>query len=489
MKQIALDALANVVVSGVNYADCRVVKRKNESITVQNGKVKAVEANFSLGYGIRVLYKGVWGFAASNKIDQDGIKKTALKALEIAKASFSVFKRSTKLSPAKKIVNSYKTKIIKDPFNISLNKKIELLVRASCEMQKVKQIILAQSFCRIFKEEKVFVSTEGSLIEQEITETGGGIEAMAGDGRDIQTRSYPNSFRGLFQTRGWELMEKIDLPGYSQRVAEEAVQLLTAQQCPSGEFDLILDGPQLALQVHESCGHPTELDRVFGFEASYAGTSFMTTDNLDKLQYGSKIVNIYGDATCEGGLGTFGYDDEGIPAQKFPIIEEGIHKGYLTSRETAFQLSEITGKQYFSNGCMRADGWSNIPLIRMVNINLKPGNSGSLADLIGETKNGIFMSINKSWSIDDKRINFQFATELAREIKNGKLGKIYKNPTYTGITPKFWNSCEAICGKEEWELWGTPNCGKGEPGQMAHVGHGVAPAKFKKVKVGVGEWN
>jgi len=407
--------------------------------------------------------------------------------LEIAIATLTVSKKPVILSPLKSTKDSFKTKVKIDPFKVPLSEKIKLLVNASDQMQKVKQIVMAQSFCRIYKEEKIFASIDGSLIEQEIIETGGGIEALASDGTDVQTRSYPNSFRGLFQTRGWELFAKMDLEGNSQRVAEEAVQLLKAEQCPSGEIDLILDGPQLALQVHESCGHSTELDRVMGFEASYAGTSFMTIDGLNKLKYGSDIVNIYGDATCEGGLGSFGYDDEGVPAQKFPIIDKGLHVGYLTSRETAGILSEMTGKKYFSNGCMRADGWGNIPLIRMININLEAGN-WKLDDLISDTKKGIFMSINKSWSIDDRRINFQFATELAREIKNGKLGKIYKNPTYTGITPQFWNSCDAICGKNEWELWGTPNCGKGEPSQLAHVGHGTAPARFRKVKTGVGKW-
>lgn len=489
MKNIPLKALSEISVGGVDYADCRVVKRTSEEITVQNGKVKGVEARESSGYGIRILYKGAWGFAGSYDTSDAGIKQTAKKALTIAKASYSISKKPVILSSLKAVKDSYKTKVQIDPFIVNLSEKINLLVSASREMQKAKNIVLAQSFSRIFKEEKVFASTDGSLIEQEIIETGGGIEAMASDGTDVQTRSYPNSFRGLFQTKGWELFAKMDLVGNSQRVAEEAALLLTAEQCPSGEFDVILDGPQLALQVHESCGHPTELDRVLGFEASYAGTSFMTIDGLNKLKYGSKIVNIEGNATAEGGLGTFGYDDEGVPAQKFPIIENGIHVGYLTSRETAGILSQKTGKKYLSNGCMRADGWGNIPLIRMININLLPGEAGKVSDLISDTKKGIFMSVNKSWSIDDRRINFQFATELAREIKNGKLGKIYKNPTYTGITPQFWGSCDAICGESDWELWGTPNCGKGEPSQLAHVGHGVAPARFRKVKVGVGKWN
>lgn len=487
MKQDAIKALSEIKVSGVGYADARVVKRTAEEITVQNGRVVGVESRESMGIGIRVLYKGAWGFAGSNDLSDKGIKETAKKALEVAKASYSVSKKAVVLSYLKPVRAKYVIPYQTDPFLVSLEDKIALLLAASSEMQKIKGIILAQSFMRIFKEEKVFASTEGALISQTILETGGGMEAMAGDGKDVQVRSYPNSFRGLFQTKGYELLKEIDLLGNAKRVAEEAAFLLKAEQCPSGVFDIILDGPQTALQVHESCGHPTELDRVFGYEASYAGTSFMMPEALGKLKYGSDIVNIYGDATCEGGLGTFGYDDEGVPAQRFPIIDHGLHVGYLMSRETAAVLSEVTGRKFVSNGCMRADGWGNIPLIRMININLEAGN-WKLEDLISDTKKGIFMSINKSWSIDDKRINFQFGTEAAWEIKNGKLGKMYKNPTYTGITPQFWNSCDGIGDKSEWKLWGTPNCGKGEPSQLAHVGHGTAPARFRKVKVGVGKW-
>ena len=301
---------------------------------------------------------------------------------------------------------------------------------------------------------------------------------MATDGKDAQIRSYPNSFRGQFGTAGFESVEGLDLVSHSSQIAEEAVALLTAKQCPQGEFDVILGSPQLALQIHESCGHPVELDRVLGYEASFAGTSFMTLDQLGKLKYGSKIVNITADATTPGGLGTFGFDDEGIPGQRTPIIKNGIHVGYLTSRETSFVLNQK------SNGTMRADSWLVSPLIRMTNINLEAG-EWDLEDLIADTKNGILMSVNKSWSIDDKRINFQFGCEVGWEIKNGKRDRMFKNPTYTGITPKFWQSCDAICNKKYWQVWGTPNCGKGEPMQRMYVGHGTAPARFRKVKVGL----
>ncbi len=261
-------------------------------------------------------------------------------------------------------------------------------------------------------------------------------------------------------------------------MAAEAVQLLSAKPCPSGKTTLILDSSQLALQIHESIGHPIELDRIFGTEVSYAGSSFLSPEMLGHFRYGSDLVNVFADATVPGGLGTFGYDDEGIRAQRVPIIARGILVGFLTSRETAHRL----GKE--SNGTMRADGWCRIPLIRMTNINLEPGD-WTLDGMIADTEEGLFLTTNRSWSIDDKRINFQFGAEVGWEIKGGKLGEMVKNPTYTGITPQFWGSCDAIGNREHWQMWGTPNCGKGEPGQVAHVGHGTAPARFRNVQVGV----
>ncbi|MFB0545702.1 MAG: TldD/PmbA family protein, partial [Anaerolineae bacterium] len=320
--------------------------------------------------------------------------------------------------------------------------------------------------------------SEGSFIEQEIVESGGGLEATAVDGGEVQKRSYPNSFGRHQGTAGYEFIEAMDLAGHAERVGAEAVALLTAPQCPSMVTTLILGGAQLALQVHESCGHPIELDRVFGTEASYAGTSFLTTDKLGAFRYGSEVVNITADATIPRGLGTFGYDDEGVKAQRTPIVRQGLFVGYLTSRETATLLGQT------SNGAMRADGWNRIPLIRMTNINLEPG-EWDFEDLLADTDEGIYMEMNKSWSIDDKRLNFQFGTEVAYEIKGGELGQLYKNATYTGLTPQFWGSCDAVCDERHWQVWGTPNCGKGQPSQTAHVGHGTAPARFRNVRVGV----
>jgi TldD protein len=328
------------------------------------------------------------------------------------------------------------------------------------------------------RQRKLFASTEGALIEQELFESGAGIEATATSPDEVQNRSYPNSFGRHQGSGGYEYITAMQLDRHGQRIGEEAVALLTAAQCPSGVKTLILDASQTALQIHESCGHPTELDRVFGMEAAYAGTSFMTPEKLNHLQYGSPKVTITADALTPTGLGTFGWDDEGVPAQQSFLIKEGLFVGYLTSRETASVLGQP------SNGTMRADGWNRIPLIRMTNVNLQPGDS-SLERMIAETKDGVYMETNRSWSIDDKRLNFQFGTQLAYEIVNGKRGRLLKNATYAGITPEFWNSCDAVAGRSEWKVWGLANCGKGQPPQTAHVAHGAAPARFQHVKVGI----
>jgi TldD protein len=242
---------------------------------------------------------------------------------------------------------------------------------------------------------------------------------------------------------------------------------------------VILEGSQLALQVHESCGHPIELDRVFGTEAAFAGTSFLTPDKLGSFMYGSELVNLTMDATIPGGLGTFGWDDEGVPAQRAAAVEHGRFVGYLTDRESAARLGLPQ-----STGAARASGWNRIPLVRMTNVSLEPGDS-TLEEMIATTDDGIYMATNRSWSIDDRRLNFQFGTEMAWEIKNGKRGALLKNATYTGITPEFWRSCDAIGNRSEWVVWGTPNCGKGQPSQSMHTGHGAAPARFRNVRVGV----
>jgi TldD protein len=311
---------------------------------------------------------------------------------------------------------------------------------------------------------------------------GSGVEAHAIEGDEHQRRSYPDGGGG-FRAAGYEYVRSLDLLGNAERIGDEAVALLAAPQCPSGLATVVLDPSQLYMQVHESCGHPSELDRVLGTEASFAGTSFLTTDKLaDGFMYGSELVTIVADATAPGGLGTFGWDDEGTAAQAVPIVQNGRFAGYLSSRETAPRIGRASG------GAMRADGWNRIPLIRMTNVNMLPVPGMSLDDIVADTDDGLYLETNRSWSIDDRRLNFQFATEVAYEIKGGRKGRLFKNPTYTGITYEFWRSCDAVGDASGFVMLGTPNCGKGEPSQSAKVGHAVPGARFRNVRVGVGKW-
>jgi TldD protein len=473
-------ALDLAQVRGAQYADVRLVENRSQTIDVKDGGVENLALSEDAGLGVRVLVNGAWGFASSREISPAEIDRLTALAAEIARASALVVRRqSLDLGPPVASQGTYETPVKIDPFTIPLDQKLGLLLAADAEMTRVSGLRVRRGHLAFVRERKQFANTDGAFTDQTIIETGGGISATAVGFGEVQSRSYPASFGRQQVTAGWEAVLDWDLPGNAQRIASEAVALLTADPCPSEVItDLILGGDQLALQVHESCGHPIELDRVFGSEAAYAGTSFLTPEKLHTFRYGSPQVNLTADSLRPFGLGTFGWDDEGVPAQSTPIVRQGLFVGYLMSRETAPRLGLV------SNGCMRASGWNRIPLIRMTNVSLEPGD-WELADLIADTDNGIFMETNRSWSIDDRRYNFQFGTEIAYEIKNGKLGRMLRNPTYTGISPEFWNSCDAVCNEKHWKMWGTPNCGKGQPAQIAHTGHGAAPARFRNVRVGV----
>jgi TldD protein len=464
------------------------VHRRTQNITVKNGVVEGLSDNRSQGFGVRVVVDGAWGFASSAVLTPAEVDRVTALAVQIARASALFKTHDVKLGAPVAHVGTYRTPLEIDPWDVSLEQKIDLLLAANEALRATPGVRVANSSLAFWRENKTFANTEGAFLEQEIVESGGGIEALAvnPESGEVQKRSYPNAFSRDQRQEGWEAILSMDLPGNAPRVGEEAVALLSADQCPSGVTSIILDATQLALQVHESVGHPIELDRVFGTEASYAGTSFLTPEKYGTFRYGSDVVNLTADATIPGGLGTFGWDDEGVPAQHVPIVRKGIFCGYLTSRETAQQLREILGDAApeSSGGAMRADGWNRTPLIRMTNVNLEPG-EWEFDDLIADTDEGIYMELNRSWSIDDKRLNFQFGTEMAYEIKSGKMGRMLKNATYTGITPQFWASCDAICNENHWQVWGTPNCGKGQPGQSGHTGHGTAPARFRNVQVGV----
>jgi len=462
----------------VQYADIRVLARRREEITVRDGKVESLGQSSEDGFGVRVLVGGRWGFAASRDVSAAEAATIAEQAVRIAQASAQAGGEPVRLDDSPPEQGEWATPFEQDPFAVSLEDKLKRLFAADAALAKAAPVTHRSAFFDAWREDQHFASTAGARLHQVITECGGGILAEAIKDGDQQVRCYPNSFRGQFHTAGYEAFMRYDMVAEAPRVAQECVELLGAPLLPSGETTLIIDGPQLALQIHESIGHPLELDRVMGMEAAYAGTSFVKPTDIGSLKYGSGVMNITADPTLSGGLGSYAFDDDGVRTFRDPLIVGGVLQGFLTNRET----SPIVGRR--SNGCNRADGYARLPIVRMCNVNLEPGD-WTLEALIADTKDGYLLSNNRSWSIDDKRINFQFGCEAAWEIKDGKLGRLFKNPNYTGITTQFWGSMDAICDANHWNIWGTPNCGKGQPSQTAHVAHGCAPCRFRNVRVGV----
>ncbi len=480
MWDLATASLETARVRGAKYADVRVMHMRQRDLTTKNGQVGTLAQSESIGLGIRVLASGGWGFASTDRLTREGVSACAAQAVAIAKASALAKRKEVVMAKEEAFVDSWQSPFRKDPFEIPLENQLDLLLAADSEMRRIKGVTLTETDLQFRKIDSWFASSIGSRIHQRKVTSGCGIGATSFQGDEIQRRSYPNSFGGQHSLEGYELVEAMELIKNAPRIAEEAVALHSAAHCPETTGTLILGGSQLGLQIHESVGHPIELDRVLGEEANFAGTSFLTLDKLNKLRYGSDIVNVVADARLEHGpgLGSFAYDDEGVPAQCTDIIKDGEFRGYLSNRETA----HLIGLKR-SSGTMRTESWNRLPIIRMTNISLKPG-TWKLDNLIADTDDAILMETNRSWSIDDRRYQFQFSTEIGWEIKGGQRGRMLKNPSYSGITTEFWNSCDAICGADEWVLWGTPNCGKGQPMQTMGTGHGASPSRFRNVRIG-----
>ena len=463
--------------TNARYADVRYTATHQQHGKVRNGEVDHLSSTVDHAVGVRVLVGNGWGFAASSDTSPESVKRTALRALEVAAASNLASTEEVILSDVEPHVARWESQYRIDPWSVPIGAKLEHLMNATEPMRGDPRIHQVSGEISCYRQEKAFASTAGSFIEQTTTQMGGGIEAVAIDGDEFQRRTYPNPFGGDFQAEGWEFIERLNMPKKALEVRDEALALLTAPKAPSGRFDLIVGSAQLALQVHESCGHPTELDRAMGLEISLAGGSFLQPAMLNTFRYGSDIVNIVADATIPGSIGSFAFDDDGVPAQRFHLVENGMFVGYLTGRDTAPFIGRA------SNGTVRAESASRIPIIRMTNINLEPGNV-PLDQIIADTKRGILVETNKSWSIDDLRLNFQFGCEVAWEIENGRLGRMLRNPLYTGNTPDFWRSCDAIADRASWQIWGLPNCGKGDPMQTMRVAHGAPAARFRGVEMG-----
>jgi TldD protein len=472
-------ALDTASAKGADYADVRFGVNKDEHAEVRNGVVSSLNDSESSGFSIRALVDGAWGFASSALIEPAEIDRVAALAVEVARASRAIQEHRIELQPAGKFVDSYKTPVQIDPATVSTSDRVKYLLDVDKEVRAANGVTVARAWIDVWRTKKCFASTEGSRIEQDLVQCGSALSALAvGDG-DVQDRLYPGT-AGLYQTGGYEVVNNAELLQNARRVGDEAVALLTADQCPSGTMDIVLSSDQLSLQIHESIGHALELDRVLGWEANFSGLSFATLDKLKTFRYGSDIVTVVCDMTCPQALATEGYDDEGTPSRSVDLIRDGILVGYMAGRDTASAADVQLA------GVVRAEYWGRLPMIRIGNVNLLPGTAASLDDLFADIKQGVYLESNRSWSIDDKRLNFQFGCQLGHEIKNGKKGRLLKNPTYAGMTPAFWASCDAIGDTSTWVAWGTPNCGKGEPIQTARSCQGSAPARFRAVEVGVG---
>jgi TldD protein len=478
IKALLKVAVDHAVRFGAPYAEARYQDLRTEDVSVKNGAVNNADRGRDRGVGVRVVWDGAYGFASTNLLTPEELRRTAARALGIAKAASTVQRGGLILDELEAYVGYWPAPYEIHPFEVPLDKKVELLLEATEALRVADEIKIAEGFIHARETHKVFVSSIGSEIEQRKVECGAGISCTAVRGNEMQRRSYPDSARGFHQSRGWEHVLEMKLVENAPQCAKEVLELLDAEEPDEGEADLVIDGSQMMLQIHESCGHAVELDRVLGQEASFAGTSFLTTDKRGSYIYGSPLVNIYADATIPHSLGYCAFDDEGVPAQKFYVVKDGVFCDYLSTRDTA----HVYGGR--SHGAARAQSWSDFPICRMTNICLEPGEH-SPEELIAGVDKGYYLVTNKSWSIDDKRLNFQFGVEYARRIENGKLGAVVKNIFYADKTPRFWGSCDGIGDAASWKLWGTPNCGKGEPMQVMRISHGTPPARFRGVKVGV----
>ena len=478
-EDLARTALSVAEAAGVRYADVRIVApQRTLHLAIRDGQAHALTDARSESIGVRVRTDHAWGFAGTSELTLSAARDVARAAVRLARAAGRSAPGRLKVTdePAPR-EGRYTTPFKTDPFEVPRETIVELLTEAESRLHVRREVKTGVASFQAWDESKTFASTEGGSFSSRIVQVGGGVSATAVRGSNVQRRSAPTSFGGDFRQAGFEFVESLGLIDRAERVGQEAVTLLDAPVCPTGTMTLVLGSDQLGLQVHESVGHAVELDRIFGSEAAYAGTSWVPADRIGTLPYGSALMNVAADATEPGGLGTFGWDDEGVPAQRTPIVEAGTLVGVLSSRETGARL----GLSH-SGGTARADGPDRAPLIRMTNVDLAPGDL-SFEEVLEGIDEGVYLDTNRSWSIDDKRLNFQFGTETGRRIVGGELGEQIRNPIYSGMTPEFWSSMDAVGDRSTWHLWGLPNCGKGQPGQSARVSHGAPVARFRRVAV------
>lgn len=480
LATFAIDLIAH---AGCEYGDIRVCTYRSQNLYARDRSLSQLSDNVSSGFGVRVLLDGAWGFAASPHKTPAEIERIVSLAVEIAKGSRLSQQTQVRLAPVAAYRDTYTTPIEIDPFSVPITEKADLLLQINEQLLSYSErgIKKAYSFLRFAREDKIFASTEGSLIQQTIYRSYPGFGCTAIANGDAQERNYE---RPPLNT-GYEHVNAADLLSQVERVAEQAIEKVNAPKGPSGiRTTLILKPTNLWLTIHESVGHPTELDRVYGYEANFAGTSFATTDKLGNLQYAAPWVNFRADRTQPGGRGTMGYDDEGVPSQSWYVVKNGRLADYLTDRETAYRLGRAS-----SNGCAYADSWSSVPMVRIPNLGLEPGPDGgshtaTLEEMIADTQDGILIDGVGSFSIDQQRRNFQFGGDAFWKIEKGKVVGMLKDVTYHSMTTDFWNSVDAIGPVSEWQQCGTNMCGKGEPMQLAQMSHACVPVRVRDIHIG-----
>jgi TldD protein len=480
MDDVVRAALRAALTSGVAYADVRVLApQRFEALAVRNGEASALTATTGAGVGVRVRTERSWGFGTAADPSLAGARTAARLAVRAARAAEPTCRRPIAVVPSGGPEHGrYETRLRRNPFEVDRAEKLELLRDAEKALHVGPRVKSGHASMQAWEQVTWFGSSEGVAFTSRIVHVGAGVDATAAAHGEVQRRSGPNSFGGDYGQAGYEFIENLALDVRAPTVGTQAVALLDAPNCPSSAATtIVLATDQLALQVHESVGHATELDRILASEAGFAGTSFLAPADRGTLQYGLAGMTIVADATEPNGLGTFGWDDEGCPAVRTPLVERGRLAGFLTNRETAAALGVPT-----SGAAARAGGFDRAPLIRMTNVDLLPGDH-SFDELLDGVRDGVYFETNRSWSIDDRRLNFQFGTEVGRRIVRGELGPLVRNPIYAGMTPQFWGSMDAVGDASTWHLWGIPNCGKGQPIQTARVGHGAPAARFRNVRV------
>jgi TldD protein len=470
-------ALKRIAASGAEYGDIRIQNSSTQHIEGEDRRIASIRDSHDKGFGVRVLYHGAWGFAASSILSLEEVPRVADLAVEIAKGSASIAIQKVRLAPEPVYRDHVVTPYRLDPFTVPLEKKADLLLNTMETLHRQSGVARSSASLWARRDRKLFVSTEGSHVE---------FDLLAGQGECTATALYEGRFASRsFNTphlrQGYELIEEADFPREASRVAGQAVEKVKAPTAEAGEYDLVLDPEHLSLTIHESCGHPSELDRALGYEANYAGTSFLTTDKRGTFRYGSPDVSLVADNTEPETLAATGYDDDGVTCQKWDIVRKGIFVGYCTNREVAPAIGESR-----SRGSNRADGWGSIPMVRIANIGLEPG-SATVDQLIADVKRGIYIEGHGSYSIDQRRYNFQFGGDAFWLIENGRRTHMLRDVIYHGITPEFWNSCDGVADRPSRRRYGFITCGKGQPGQSGWMTHAASPARFRGVRVITGE--